>query len=111
MRSVLAIWTGTAGRSRRYLDETIIGCLGRCFQSGNTLFIRVAVMTELQAVELAKFLQLVTFADCERLTDSDSSAGALYEAVQIVLETFCRNAGDMAHRAAGGAIQAKREDI
>ena len=68
-------------------------------------------MTDQQAQELAKFLKLVTFGDCERLTDSDSSAGALYEAVQIVLEMFCSNAGGVAHRAAGGAIQAKREDI
>ncbi len=68
-------------------------------------------MTDQQAQELENFLQLVTFGDCEQLTDSDRSAGALYEAIQIVLETFCRNAGGMAHRAAGGAIQAKREDI
>ena len=47
-------------------------------------------MTEKQAEELRKFIEQVTFDDCERLTDSYASAGALFEALRVVLMNYCQ---------------------
>ena len=48
-------------------------------------------MTERQAEELRKFIEQVTFDDCERVTDSYASAGALFEALRFVLLNYCNN--------------------